>query len=292
MIDPDLSHEARAFIELARDSHDPGDDDRARVRAVLASRIGVAAGLGLVAGLGAAPQTTVSATAIAGAGGGMTAGAVGAGTVALKVIGAAVILSATMVGATVVHRARHPPIARVAVAERAPAPRQDRKAVVGPVVAAGAEVSAPASEPAREGAKVPPTDSRIRSATARRPPRAYAIVPTPPGVADETSFVQAGIVARRSGQPGRALELFDMHARTFPQGVLAEERDVERALALADLGRITEARAAIDRFLRAHSASPLAAPLLSRARLLDLVNPQRSSTDGPGPAVPQRHDPE
>jgi outer membrane protein assembly factor BamD (BamD/ComL family) len=92
-------------------------------------------------------------------------------------------------------------------------------------------------------------------------------------VADEASLVHAGVVARRSGQPGRALELFDLHARTYPQGVLAEERDGERALALADLGRITEARAAIDRFLQAHPASPLAARLFARARLLDPVNP-------------------
>ena len=285
MIDLDLSHEARAFIELARDAHDPSDDDRARVRAVLASRIGVAAGLGLVAGLGAAAQT--AATAGVGAGAGVTAGAVGVGTMALKVIGAAVIISATMAGATAVHRARHAPVARVAVAERVPAPSPRRRAAP----AAIAPESAPAIKPALEVAKASAPDRRaVDSEAAKRSPQVHAIATAPPDVADEASLVHAGVVARRSGQPGRALELFDTHARLYPQGVLAEEREVERALALADLGRVTEARAAIDRFLQTHPASPLAARLLARARLLDSANPQGSSTGGSGEAVLRRHD--
>jgi hypothetical protein len=271
MIDLDLSDEARAFIELARDAHDPGDEDRARVRAVLTSRIGVAAGLGVVAGLSAAAQTTATAAAGAGAAAVAPAGAVGASAVALKVIGAAVIVSAAVVGTTAVHRARHAPVARVAVAERARAPSPHPKATV---VASGApaaapEPLAPASEPVPSGAGVAPSDARVADPpAAKRPPRAPPIVPAPPAVADEAGLVHAGVVARRSGRPARALELFDLHARTYPQGVLAEERDVERALALDDLGRAAEARAAIDEFLQAHPASPLAARLLERARLL------------------------
>lgn len=101
-----------------------------------------------------------------------------------------------------------------------------------------------------------------------------------PAVADEASLFHDGIVALRSGRADRALELFELHARLYPQGVLAEEREAERALALADLGRTTEARAAIDHFLQAHPTSPLAARLLARARLLD-----------PAEAVTRPHDP-
>ena len=260
MIDLELNPDARALIELARDAHEPGDDDRARVRAVLASRIGVAAGLGLAAGLGAAAHTTTTA------GAGVTVGGLGAGAAALKVIGAVVIVSATVAGATLVHRARHAPIAR-AVVERAPAPEPQRRVASG--TAATPETSPPASEPAREETTAYPPDTRAAAVAAKRPPRAHAIVPGSPEVADEASLVHAGVVARRAGEPARALALLDTHARQYPQGVLAEERDVERALALADLGRVTEARAAVDRFLKDHPRSPLAARLMGLARSLD-----------------------
>jgi hypothetical protein len=305
----DLDNEARTLIELARDAHDPGDDDRARVRAALASRIGVAAGLGLAAaGLGAVAKTTTAtagasatAGAGAGAGAGMAAGAVAAGTGALKLLGAALVVSATLgAGAAAVHHARRAPVARVAFAEKAsplsPRPRAAVGVAVDPAAAPPAAppgASVPASDPIAESAKVNPSDPSDAppavSSVAKKPPTAHAIVaapkaglgdagdrhaapaarPSAPAVADEASLFHDGIVALRSGQPARALVLFDFHARLYPHGVLAEEREAERALALADLGRTTEARAAIDRFLQAHPASPLAARLLARARLLD-----------------------
>jgi hypothetical protein len=188
--------------------------------------------------------------------------------VALKVLGAAVLVSATVAGATVVHRARHAPVARVAVSEKTRAPSPPRR-TSGPVAAP--EASAPATEPPPAASTVSSSDAHAGSIATKR--RVEAIVPSAPAVADEASLVHAGVVARRAGQPVRALQLFDKHARLYPQGVLAEERDVERALALADLGRVTEARAAIDRFLQAHPASPLAPRLLARARLLEPANP-------------------
>ena len=111
-------------------------------------------------------------------------------------------------------------------------------------------------------------------------------------MADEASLLHEGIVALRSGQPARALVLFDDHARLYPHGVLAEEREAERALALAYLlGHTTEARAAIDRFLQAHPNSPLAARLLARARLLDSAETKPGSTNEPGRPATQPHDP-
>jgi len=84
------------------------------------------------------------------------------------------------------------------------------------------------------------------------------------GLADEAQLIHTAVVALRSGKAAQALALFDAHANFYPHGVLAEERDAERALALADLGRTAEARAAIERFLGAHPASPLAARLRER----------------------------
>jgi hypothetical protein len=74
----------------------------------------------------------------------------------------------------------------------------------------------------------------------------------------EARMVGDGVAALRAGEPERALVQFDAHARRYPRGVLAEERDFERVLALAALGRQTQARSAADEFLRTHPSSPLA----------------------------------
>ncbi len=314
----DLGNDARALLDLARDAHDPAEHDRARVRAKLASQLGVAAGLGMVAGLGAAAKSTAAVGA--GAGTGVTAGTLGAGAAALKLVGAVLVVSATVgAGAVVVHHARRAPVARVALVEKA-APSSPRRAARG-VAAVGApgspEVAPPeaptqASDAIRLGAKMHSSAAPPAVASgAPKPAQTYAPVPSPktgltnaenaraalparpsaPAVADEASLFHDGIVALRSGQPARALELFDLHARLYPHGVLAEEREAERALALAELGRTAEARTAIDRFVQAHPLSPLAARLVARAHLLDpgIRNPgsaERPGQEGAGSHTP------
>jgi len=54
------------------------------------------------------------------------------------------------------------------------------------------------------------------------------------------------------------LRILEDHARRFPNGALAEERDAARVLALCDLQRLDEARDVARRFLREHPRSPLA----------------------------------
>ena len=108
----------------------------------------------------------------------------------------------------------------------------------------------------------PPTTS----SAARRPESA---------VADEARLVHDGVRALRAGQPACALSLLDAHARYYPEGVLAEEREAERALALTDLGRIPEARLAAAAFLRKHPASPLGVRLRHRIPGLDTADQTR-----------------
>jgi outer membrane protein assembly factor BamD (BamD/ComL family) len=82
--------------------------------------------------------------------------------------------------------------------------------------------------------------------------------PTPSSTEAETWLIRKGVAALHAGDPARALALFDEHARHFPDGLLAEERAAERIIALHDLGRDAEARAAATAFLRAHPGSPQA----------------------------------
>jgi len=91
-------------------------------------------------------------------------------------------------------------------------------------------------------------------------------------VADEARLVHDGVRALHDGQAACALSLLDTHAHFYPHGVLAEERDAERAFALADLGRVKEARAAAAAFLRAHPTSPLGARLRQRIPGSDAAN--------------------
>lgn len=65
--------------------------------------------------------------------------------------------------------------------------------------------------------------------------------------------------AMRAGRHADALAVLDEHARDFPRGQLAPEREYERALALCELGRSAKARAVADAFVRAHPRSPLRA---------------------------------
>jgi hypothetical protein len=81
----------------------------------------------------------------------------------------------------------------------------------------------------------------------------------PTTVEAETRLVRAGVTALHSGDSARALALFDEHARKYPRGILAEERAAERVVALCDLGRSVEARAAATEFLRDHPRSPASA---------------------------------
>ena len=91
-------------------------------------------------------------------------------------------------------------------------------------------------------------------------------------VADEARLVHDGVRALHEGQAACALSLLDTHAHFYPHGVLAEERDAERAVALADLGRIVEARAVATAFLRAHPTSPLGVRLRQRIPGLDAID--------------------
>jgi hypothetical protein len=329
-----LDEEERVLIELARDTHDPSDEDRARVRSALAARLGAVAGLGAAAGLGTAASlgSSAKAAAAAGAGGGFGAGAAGgavaAGTLAAKLIGAAVVVAAAVGVPTVaVHRARHARIAAVTASARSSASR-DVTAASAPVTSSPEE-SPPAStqsdetarpSAARETGAPTPERGGVPTTGAAAEPRFQLVRPsdsstgggamiarpsegagrhalptepppmpqlrTLPTVADEARMVHDGVVALRAGDAEGALALFDRHAAIFPRGALAEERDAERALALAELGRTAEAQAAAEEFLRAHPTSPLSARL--RERLLELDVRRNGSPAGPANSRPTK----
>ncbi|HEX5657619.1 MAG TPA: hypothetical protein VFX59_10515 [Polyangiales bacterium] len=74
----------------------------------------------------------------------------------------------------------------------------------------------------------------------------------------ELARIEAAQHALQRGQPERALAELAEHARAFPNGLLASEREGLRAVALCDAGR-AEGRAARDTFLARFGATPIAA---------------------------------
>ena len=65
-------------------------------------------------------------------------------------------------------------------------------------------------------------------------------------------------MAARAGNPSKALQLLDDHARRFPRGTLREERIAARVHALCALGRRSEASEEAETFLAETPQSPYA----------------------------------
>jgi hypothetical protein len=76
-------------------------------------------------------------------------------------------------------------------------------------------------------------------------------------LAAETRLIASAQHALRARAPRKALRMLSEHARRFPNGKLAEERDAARVLALCELSARREAAAALQRFRTRWPGSPL-----------------------------------
>ncbi|MCY1083478.1 hypothetical protein [Archangium lansingense] len=135
------------------------------------------------------------------------------------------------------------------------------------VVVAPVPVEAPAPAPARVEAAPAPAPAvaaetpapETKAVPAPRVPRARA--PDAPATApamearetmdEELALLESAYQAVRRGDAGGALAEAERHATRFPEGALAQEREVLAIDALVRLGRRTEAEARAERF-RAH----------------------------------------
>jgi hypothetical protein len=148
-------------------------------------------------------------------------------------------LAALCVVAVVAWRASRvaPPPPRPAVIE-APAVRVP--AAVAPTVFAPVDVTVLATPPV-----VAPTVAR-----------APVVRRDEDTLAEELRLVNAARSSLAAGQPQAALRTLDAHARRFPRGQLAEERDATRALARCAQAPAGERGAVADAFVAAHPRSP------------------------------------
>lgn len=191
----------------------------ARQMAALAAKIGIVGGLG---GAGAAG---------AGGGAGAKAGAaVGAakGALAIKVVSAVAVAAAIGAGTVAVTKTAEPP----------------RSAPVGIVASAPPAFTAPSEPSVRLAPRVDPLASASAEPSAKPVPARSAAPASP---ADEVKLLERAQDALRT-RPDEALALCNDHARAYPNGMLAQEREVIAVEALVKTGRVDEARARAAKF--------------------------------------------
>jgi hypothetical protein len=174
-----------------------------------------------------------------GGGGGGAAGAVaktGAASVLAKVLGVAAV--AAIVGGTAIHSARG----------RHAAEDATRTGTTSVAVTTSAALPAPADDTA--------TPAPATSAPARPPTAPARVMSTQ---APDDPEAEVALLQRAQGSleadPAQTLSLCAEHARRFPRGLLAQEREVLAIEALVSTGRIGDARARADRFGAAYPSS-------------------------------------
>lgn len=122
-----------------------------------------------------------------------------------------------------------------------------------PIVDAPIEIEDDA--PAIIDAPAPAPIARTKTAA----PRVVEPKPAEDLVAEEVALLADARTALGAGEAGRAIKLLARHRKRFPNGLLANERDVSWITALCVLGKVDEARTKAQAFLRAHGSSPHAA---------------------------------
>lgn len=109
-------------------------------------------------------------------------------------------------------------------------------------------VEAPATPPASAVAPAPSASAASVSAPATAPAaRAPAKPRTTDNLAEEVALLSRAETELHAGRFAAALQLLNTHQKTFPRGILRQERVAARIQALCGLGRVKEANADLAR---------------------------------------------
>ena len=223
----ELGRDARALIDASRHGDDPTPADRQRLRAAIATG----------AALTGATAATAQAATVSGLLGGATA----------KAVGAVFLVVAASTGAALVFHPWRPATTNAPI----PRPSADLDASpsgfqlpVDPVPPASFELAeptdpAPAPAPARPGS-----------------PRPHQTLEA------ETRELRRVQTALHAANPSLALRLLERQTVRYAGGALGQERAAARILALCQLGRKGEGRAALRHFESTYPRSPLLERLL------------------------------
>lgn len=199
--------EVRALIQAGRAVLLPTAADRDRVFSALAVRLGFTPDL--------PPPAAVSTRAGMGW---QTVSALAGGALSVTLVTYAALFG---------HNAAHTP---APLAVRA-APRA---AVTTPVA------SFPVDPPVASASALAPAPAEPQASAAKHERRSDSL-------SEEVALLARAETELHAGRFAGALRLLDEHARTFPRGVLAQERIAARVHALCGLGRVSEANTELAR---------------------------------------------
>ncbi len=247
----DLNPNTRALLDAARSFDDPTDADRDRVRAGVMMRIGGVAAAGTAA-ITAAKSSSAAASAAP-----MIANALGGTSLfggMLAKVGIGVVLAGAVAsGAYVALRpAHHAPAAVVTVPVAVP---------VAQPVAAPVATSADSEVAAVDPSDLPLDDAKPSPARAGRAHSA--------DLEGEMKLLRTADAALRRGDSAAALSALNKHAALYPTGVLSQEREGVRAIALCTGGNLSQGQSAAQRFLAQAAKSPLASRIRAACSLTD-----------------------
>jgi hypothetical protein len=239
----ELNSHARALLDAANTFDDPTDMDRDRVRAAVLMRVGSVAAVG-TATIAAAKASSAAASAGPLLASTLTSAALFSGAAAK--LGAVVVIGAlATAGAYVAFHPAHHTTASVSAAT--------------PAVAAPVAVAAPQAASDSQPAAVDPLDLPLDDAKpSPTHPRSRGT-----DLEGEMKLLRQADGALRRGDSAAALVAINKHAALYPSGVLSQEREGVRAIALCNAGSMSQGQAAARRFLAQASKSPLSSRIRS-----------------------------
>jgi len=252
----ELSPRTRALLDAARSFDEPTDADAERVRSAVLFRVAGMAAAGTVAVTAAKSSAAASAVPLVAAttststvvGGSLIGGA------AIK-LGAAVLVAGALASGAFVALRPHakPPVVQAPVAAAV---------VTAPRVA---EVAPAPVDPAPAAVNVDdlPSDD-AKPSTLHTPPHVRAA-----NLEGEMKLLRQADSALRRGDSAAALVALNQHAALYPTGVLSQEREGVRAIALCSGGNTSQGRSAAQRFLSHAAKSPLASRIRSACSLTE-----------------------
>jgi len=245
----DLDPTAQALVDAVRATECGSEWDKARIRRQVLARVAAAS---LAAGVGGAtagaPDANAATSELAGGVAGASASAgIGATKIALAGAATTTLIAGAVAIAWFVGNHRE---------SVAPTP-----AAPPPPVASFPSAALPTPEPLPTAALVPKSMARAEPETVaaghEKVGRRHAA--NGPTLERELPLLQSAQEALRNGDVDRALALLDLHARRFPEGMLAPERRAVHAMAVCRKSGRAAGQAEANEFLREAPGSPLAA---------------------------------
>jgi hypothetical protein len=262
----ELSRRARSIIEEAKRADTPSAADKQRIRNKLIARLGAgalvsSAVIGSSASSAASGAGAAGSTSASGGFGAVTglAGATGTGAVGLTT---KITLISAIVGAIGVGAVTAPWDEITSSSNEKNGANADRSEQATPQTATSPAAQTQQSATDESAAKTQEKNTLSLSSSdgMRQPIRVDEANNNniTPHLEAELKLLRAAQVALQKGDSNRALSVLNKHRRQFPGGLLRQEREAARAVALCELGRYEQGRQVAQRLLANSPRSPLA----------------------------------